>query len=277
MKKIVLLVILAFSAGFFSSCEKDGPEAEQQDQANFYTSAIESHSYQVGFKDGALGNAYETNVYTSIALNEDWNNKWRFIPEIVKKPEIRRLLYSYQTQEHYYTATHNFYAYYSAIVKWEEYTEYKEYKGVKQSRNIQKYISTTLQYVGCTTGTPSQYIPAGSTPVVTKYPECSSAWLTINSGGSSTGGGNSTGGNTTAREYSYHCKTNSYKATGEFDDVLYIYKNGSDYRACWYYYAEGVDKSWSQKIYIDVTIILGTQYTYKIIPMGIPLYFNFQK
>ncbi len=270
------------------ACSKDDSTGgdDSDDQVKYSTSTPEHFSYQVGYEDAESANFVETNNYGSIAFTETLKYNWAFIPEVVKIPDNRRLLYSYDTEEyykvfdtkHYYTVTHSYYAYYSAIVEWDDYAEYKEYNGITEGRSVQKNIKCTVKYVGCTTGTPFQYVPVATPPEVTTYPVCEGEWILITSGsgsgGSSSGG--SSGGSISTRDYSYHCSTTCYNENLGVDD-LYIYKKGSDYRASWVYDSKGLDKAATEKIYFDPTTIGGTTFSYNIIPFGICFYFNFNK
>lgn len=270
------------------ACSKDDSTGgdDSDDQVKYSTSTPEHFSFQLGYDDAESANFVETNEYTAIAFIETLKYNLGFIPEGVKKPDNSKLLYSYDTEEyykvfdtkHYYTITHSYYAYYSAIVEWDDYAEYKEYNGITEGRSVQKNIKCTVKYVGCTTGTPSQYVPVATPPEVTTYPACEGEWILITSGsgsgGSSSGG--SSGGTISTDEYSYYCKTTCYKTNGESDD-LYIYKKGSDYRASFSNEYTSLDKSATLAIITGSATIDGTNYSYYVQPFGICFYFNFKK
>lgn len=282
MKKLFIFLSVLLS---FCACSSDDPVDDSEGgnpDVLHYTSTVEHSSYQVGFESEAIFNAYETNSYTVIAMGEMWKENWYFIPKVVKKPEISKLLYSYDTEEyymlfgkkHYYTETHSYYAYYSAIVEWDWYDEYKGSNGITEARSVEKNIKCTVKYVGCTKGTPSMYIPTVTSPEVTTYSDIEGPWNVVSSGSGS--GDSPSGGDTSTKEYSYHCSTVAYSKNLDPDN-LYIYKKGSDYRASWSYYANGLDKNATMRIYNEVNTFDGTQYSYTVIPYGVTFYFNFNK
>lgn len=261
------------------ACSTDGDDIDQE---KHYNSTSDHKSYQVGFDDVESAEIFENNDYAAIVMRDTWRQSWAVIPSVVKRPDAQQLLYSYNTGHGLSFKYYSFYAYYSAIVEWDEHIEYKEYGGIIEAKTVQENLKCTERLLAYTTGTPSEYIPKDTSPKVTTYPKCESAWSTISSnpnpGGTPPSGGSSGGLNSgKEREYSYHCTTNSYKKTGELDDKLYIYKKGSDYRASWSYYAKGLDKNATMTIHFDPTTIGGTQFSYKIIPYGLSFYFNFKK
>lgn len=273
MKKSFYYVLALFMLCACSS-GSDDPAAEPEER--YYTSDVEHLSYQLGFKSGEEGNLYESNSYAAIAIGESWNMARIFVPSVVKEPDARRLVYSYDTEERYFTWTHEFYAYYSVVVEWDSYSEFKEYDGVTQTRDVIKNLKCTVTYKGCTSGTPSQYIPNNTAPEVTTYPDTQSQWVVINSG--SNPGVPSPGNDNpvATKEYSYHSKTTCYHQNGDSDN-LYIYKKGTDYRASWVYSAKGLDKVATEKIYSGINTINGVQYSYYIQPFGLTYCFNFNK
>jgi hypothetical protein len=282
MKKSFIFLSALLTLFACSSGDPTGGD-DSDDQVKYSTSTSEHCSYQVGFKDAESGNTVETNEYASIAFVEMLKYNWAFIPGEVTKPDNRRLLYSYDTEEyykvfdtkHYYTVTHSFYAYYSAIVEWDEYTEYKEYKGIKEARSVQKDIKCTVLYVGCTTGTPSKYIPIPTSPEVSTYPAKEGEWAVISTG-SNNSGGSSSGGNISTHDYKYYCCTTCYKKNGD-SDKLYIYKKDYTYRGSWVYDSKGMDKANTMTIYLEPATIDGTTYSYYISNYGTTYYFNFNK
>lgn len=280
MKKLFIFLSVLLS---LCACSSDDPVDDSEGgnpDVLHYTSTVEHSSYQVGFENEAIFNAYETNSYTVIAMGEMWKENWYFIPKVVEKPEISKLLYSYDTEEyymlfgkkHYYTETHNYYAYYSAIVEWDWYDEYKGSNGITEARSVEKNIKCTVKYVGCTKNTPSMYIPTVTSPEVITYSDIEGAWNVVSSGSGS--GESPSGGDISTRKYSYYCRTTCYNENLGYDD-LFIYKNGSEYRASWEYDAKGMPLGATMKIYQKANNIDGMQFKYYIIPMGLNFYFNF--
>lgn len=134
MKKSFYYVLALF---MLCACSSGSDDPEEQEE-RYYTSDVEHLSYQLGFKSGEEGNLYESNSYAAIAIGENWNMARIFVPSVVKEPDARRLVYSYDTEERYFTWTHDFFAYYSIVVEWDSYSEFKEFNGVTQRRDIVK-------------------------------------------------------------------------------------------------------------------------------------------
>ncbi|MBP6635432.1 MAG: hypothetical protein KA177_06280 [Paludibacter sp.] len=281
MKKsiIFLLALLTLCA-----CDTDDPEGPEGKEVKYYSTTPEHFSYQVGFTDAASANLYETNEYAVISQSSVWEYSWAFIPSVVKKPDIRRLVYSYQTQEyyqifdtkHYYTVTHSFYAYYSAIVEWDTYQEFRTQNDITDGREVRENLKCTIKYLGCTNGTPVAYYPVDTSIEVVEYPDYKGEWIFI-SNDSGSGGSTSGDDDVSTRDYSYHSSTVCYKkSTGESDD-LYIYRKNNDYRASWVYDSKGLDKGATMTIHTGYAEIGGNKYSYYVSNFGIPWYFNYSK
>lgn len=276
MKKLFVFLSAMLLWGACSS--DDSIEGDDSDVLN-YTTTPEHFSFQVGFINEEIGNQYETNDYTAISMHEMWKENWFFVPDVVERSEVRELLYSYDTEEyymifnkpHYYTVTHKFYAYYSAIVEWDAYDEYMASGSITEVRSIKKDLKCTVQYVGCTEGTPSMYIPTVTSPKVTKYSDIVGAWNVVSEGSDLE---DPSGGDISTKKCSYYCSTTCYNENLGYDD-LFIYKNGSEYRASWEYSAKGISLGATMKIYREPNNIDGMQFKYYVIPMGLNFYFNF--
>jgi hypothetical protein len=288
MKKTFGLVIMAaiaiLTSTVFTSCEKEALGEEEAPRESITTENFIHNSYQLGYSEvGILGGMSSFDKY--------------LIPEIVEIPDGSHLVHSYTTKEvlyrypiksdlygtyykyEYYTVNHDFYAYYSIIVEWDSYNEVSTKGDIVKKREVQENLKCTVKYVGCTEDTPSEYIPTDTSPEITTYPDYQGEWFIVENSGGGSGGNGGNENDNSDREYEFHCATEYYMESLNETGDLYIYKSKrtGEYRASFAYSSKGVMLAATKVIYTDYTTIGGVTYAYKIIPFGIPYYFNFKK
>ena len=131
-----------------------------------------------------------------------------------------------------------YYAYYYSKITWEATIEHQGGHSRQCSRNIQ----LDIKYLGCSEGTPEEYIPQNEQDVHQTYPDIEGAWVKdpdsnnvdSNTGGSNSGNEDSSYNNdysdSKQKDYLYVAHVICDSEKGDSDD-LYIYKKngGSKY------------------------------------------------
>lgn len=179
---------------------------------------------------------------------------------------------------------HMYYAYYYSKITWEATIEHQGGHSRQCSRNIQ----LDIKYLGCSKGTPEEYIPQNEQDVHQTYPDIEGAWVKdpdsnnvdSNTGGSNSGNEDSSYNNdysdSKQKDYLYVAHVICDSEKGDSDD-LYIYKKngGSEIRASWVYSSKGLDLAATEKVHYANKSVNGTYYKYYICPYGISFYFNY--
>lgn len=253
----LLLIMLCFA-----SCSKDDDSSDDSTkEEKSRIELIQTFSKQLGYSSlEDARNVEEQGSYFLIAQGAIWDDSrfWidAMISDIVIPFKANQLLYSYEYQDsymifgtpHYYTVTKEYNAFYSIVVDWKYSNEYKG----NMYRTLMTDISITREYLGCSNGTPSQYIPTDVEKVVKTYDDIVSEWQAIpdDAGEDSNDDGS---GSSSGKYYTFTGKTSTgFWQSGNdiMSEQLYIYKspNGEERAATSYsdYHSSGS----THKIYI---------------------------
>lgn len=185
MKQIIYLTIAILIGIAFASCEKEDTEEVVT------TKNVKHHFYQLGFPDIASALSVEFSWGAAVPNTEKISmtlDLCSYDDAVeIEIPDYCQLIHSYSTSRYvpiygggYYDYTYYYYyAYYSIIVEWDHYDEVSTLGNLIKKRVIRKNTKCTVQYLGCTIGTPAEYIPTNTAPEVTTYPDFEGEWITI--------------------------------------------------------------------------------------------------